>query len=110
MLKSTAIPIRNQWNGRKRSSQAQWKYFCTSGSVGSFQKAVVRSIGILLLFAQDKLGADILFSYNRNERHKVLGYYDNYRNIHQIRAEFWRRLDRRLDHHGLARHRKLCRV
>ena len=27
-----------------------------------------------------------------------------FRNAHRVRAEFWRRLDRRLDHRGLARH------
>ena len=46
----------------------------------------------------------VVFLYEKHKSSSSIWYKDASRNIHRIRAEFWRRLDRRLHHRGLARH------
>ena len=50
------------------------------------------------------LGADIYLESHLYERQASSALWCKYasRNIHRVRAEFWRRLDGRLDHRGRA--------
>ena len=48
--------------------------------------------------------------YERQKSCSSIWYNDASRNLHRVHAEFWRRLDQRLGHRGLARHREQRRV
>ena len=68
-----------------------------------------RRIGTPLDSPLKPFGVDIFGADNLHERQKVvftIWYQDGSRNTHRIRLEFFRKLDWRLVHRGLARHRE----
>ena len=85
-------------------SYGEKRYFFLFGSVRSFRKVVERRDGRLILFAKytrrtgrqtcsDTFGADFLTNLCERQKSSSSIWYKDSRNIHQIRAEFWRRMD-----------------
>ena len=115
------IQIRNERNCRERSPQRKRRYFF-SGSVRPFRIMVGRSdsqstkkrFGTPFRDPVIPLGAEVDFLIQTQRKTKKSSssswYKDVSRNIHRIRAEFWRRLDWRRLHRGLARHWEQRRV
>ena len=125
---------------KMRIAWSKKRYLCTSGSVRSFRKVVGRSDGILCSFCETyktncqtqmspyetRCGTPFdapffhvehfffEFLIQSQRKTKVVchqfGYTDASSNTHRIRFDLWRRVDQRLDHRGLARHREQRRV
>ena len=110
----------------KTQSASQRICLCTSVPGGSFGKVVLRSNGMLLLFAKQmrqidrqshRMKQELVHHLTVQSCHFGLPLIvpslwdtDASMKIQRIWSEFWRRLDQRLDHRGLAGHRELRRV
>ena len=108
-------PYRSETHGtaQQYSWQVKKRYLWISDTVGSVRTVVERRIGMLAFFAKHtrQIGRHEV-TVRKKMWHSIwwqlssssIFYKDDSRNVHRIRAEFWRWWDRRLDHRGLARH------